>query len=392
MTFAPQRKENQKLRVCLVSSYPPNHARLSEYAQNLVTALTCKPEIGNLFLLVDKSSSREKISLVDSKVKVMRVWKADNLFSVLSVMFYIVKLKPDVVHFNVSFQSFGKNKLTNAAGLSLILLCRLFHFKVLAGVHTLAEMTDLEKFQVKPSFINRVGIFMATKIILSAQSVVVLVRSYGDVLKKRYGHKGVFYIPHGASVDSNINETSSEKIILIFGHMGPHKGLPLMLKAFEKIQKINGKIKLIVAGSNHPNFPNYLDEFTKKNISNVEFLGYIAQENLGSVFRKASVVVLPYNAAPGTSGVFHLACGYGRPIVASDLPEIRELVNDGASAILVPPGNVDALVKAILSILLNENIASKMSKQNLKFAQRENWCAVAKAYQDAYLAFSPAKS
>ncbi len=98
------------------------------------------------------------------------------------------------------------------------------------------------------------------------------------------------------------------------------------------------------------------------------------------------MVVLPYNAAPGTSGVFHLACGYGRPIVASDLPEIRELVNDGASAILVPKGDLQALIDAILAILLNEEVASKMSKQNLNFAKKESWSAVAKAYQDAYVA------
>ena len=44
---------------------------------------------------------------------------------------------------------------------------------------------------------------------------------------------------------------------------------------------------------------------------------------------------MPYLAVPGTSGVFHLACGYGTPIVASDLPEIREILADGASAVLV---------------------------------------------------------
>ncbi len=374
------------LRVCFVSSYPPTHARLSEYAQNLVSALASKPAIDALYLLVDKSNSPEKVMQEDPKVKIFRVWKTDSLLSILSVMFYILKLRPDIVHFNVSFQSFGKNKLTNATGLSLILLCRLLGFRVVAGVHTLAEVTDLEKFGVKPSLLNRIGILMATKLILSAQSVVVLVRSYSDVLKKRYDHKGVYYIPHGASVDLESKENTNEKAILIFGHMGPHKGLPLMLKAFEKISKTNPNVKLIVAGSNHPNFPNYLDEFSKIHIPNVEFLGYIPQDRLGSVFRRASVVVLPYLAAPGTSGVFHLACGFGRPIVASDLPEIRELVNDGASAILVPKGDLQALNDAILSILLNKDVATKMSRQNLNFAKRESWSAVAKAYQDTYIA------
>ena len=374
-----------RLRVCFVSSYPPNHARLSEYAQNLVAALAGRPAIDTLYLLVDKSDRSEDVLPEDPKVRVLRVWKADNLLSVLGIMRYILKLRPDVVHFNVSFQSFGKNKLTNVTGLSLILLCRLLGFRVLAGVHTLGEKADLGKFHLKDSLLNRVGILIATKIILSAQIVVVLVRSYGDFLKKRYGHKGVEYIPHGASVDKIQKVNTTEKVILIFGHMGPHKGLPLLLEAFEELRKEKSNIKLVVAGSNHPNFPHYLEEFVKAHIPNVEFLGYVPQEKLGLVFRMAQVVVLPYNATPGTSGVFHLACGYGRPVVASDLPEIREMVNDGASAILVPPDNVEALKDAILMVLFNEEIAAKMSKQNLTFAQKESWSAVAKAYEDAYI-------
>jgi glycosyltransferase involved in cell wall biosynthesis len=300
-------------------------------------------------------------------------------------MWYILKLRPDVVHFNVSFQSFGKYKLTNFTGLSLILLCRLFGFRVLAGLHTLAQMSDLEKFHVRPTLLNRVGILLATKIILSAQTVVVLVKAYGDFLKHHYGHEGVQYIPHGTSINRNSKLIGKDKVILIFGFMGPHKGLPIMFEAFEKIRREKPNVKLVVAGTNHPNFPNYLQQFIQKRFANVEFTGYVPQGKLGSVFKNAQVVVLPYNAAPGTSGVFHLACGYGLPIVASDLPEIRELVNDGASAILVPPGKVDALKDALLKVLLDQELSAKMSEQNLNFANQESWSAVAKAYEDAYL-------
>jgi len=127
------------VRVCFVSSYPPNHARLSEYAQNLVPALANRPAIDALYLLVDKSSSPEKASIQNPKVELLRVWKPDNFLSVLNIMRYILEVKPDVVHFNVAFQSFGKNKLTNITGLSLIFLSRLLGFRVLAGIHTLAE-------------------------------------------------------------------------------------------------------------------------------------------------------------------------------------------------------------------------------------------------------------
>lgn len=321
----------------------------------------------------------------NSKVELLRVWQVDNSFSILSIMLHILRLRPDVVHFNIAFRSFGKNKLSNVAGLSLVLISRLLGFRVLAGVHTIAENVDLKKVNVKPNILNRVGILMATKFILSAQRVVVLVRSYADCLKERYGHKGIRYIPHGATVSQSSRVTGSEKVILLFGHMGPHKGLPVMLEAFERLSKESSNIKLIVAGTDHPNFPNYLRPFIKARLPGVSFLGYIPQEQIGRLFSSVDVVVLPYFIAPGTSGVFHLACSYGLPVVASNLPEIREMVHEGASAILLPPGDANVLAEAIMSIFTDNEKAAKMSRQNLLFAQKESWEAVAKSYEDLYI-------
>jgi glycosyltransferase involved in cell wall biosynthesis len=204
-------------------------------------------------------------------------------------------------------------------------------------------------------------------------------------LRKRYNHRGVLYIPHGTSVNDSPSIDPDEKIVLMFGHMGPSKGLPVMLKAFEELMRERDDIRLVIAGSSHPNFPGYLEEFAKAGIPKVDFLGYVREEDLSRVFRMADVVVLPYFTATGTSGVFHLACGFGRSVVASDLPELRELVAEGASALLVPPGDVGALKAAILKALFNEEMAKRMREQNLGFAQRESWSAVAEAYEEAYL-------
>jgi glycosyltransferase involved in cell wall biosynthesis len=61
-------------------------------------------------------------------------------------------------------------------------------------------------------------------------------------------------------------------------------------------------------------------------------------------------------------------------------------VNDGASALLVPSGDVEALEGALMRVLFDQEVAEKIGKQNLAFAQRESWSAVAKAYEDAYFA------
>ena len=157
-----------------------------------------------------------------------------------------------------------------------------------------------------------------------------------------------------------------------------------MLKAFKEMRQEKFNVKLVVAGANHPNFPNYLTQFTKENTPNISFLGYVPEEKLEGVFKMADVVVMPYLAVPGTSGVFHLACGYGTPIVASDLPEIREIIADGATAMLVPPQNVEALKDAILKVLFEQGAAEKMIAQNIEFAQKRSWNIVAEAYEQAY--------
>jgi glycosyltransferase involved in cell wall biosynthesis len=171
----------------------------------------------------------------------------------------------------------------------------------------------------------------------------------------------------------------------MFGHMGPYKGLPVMFEAFKELKAEGKTVKLIIAGTSHPNYPNFLDQFINAGIPDVEFLGYVSEDNLEQLFVHADVVVLPYSTTTGTSGVFHLAAGFGRPIVASSLPEIKELVADGAAAMLVPPGDVTALKAALVTVLGDEKLACAMSEQNLRFANQESWSVVAQAYENAYL-------
>jgi glycosyltransferase involved in cell wall biosynthesis len=373
------------MRICFISSYPPNHARLSEYAQNLVTELAGRPAIDQMSVLTDHvSNSKEK--LLDSpKVKVVRVWKQDSPLSILSVMVQVLKLKPDVVHFSIGYQSFGKTRISNFTGLSLVFLCRLCGLKVIVLLHNLAALVDLEKVKQKPSFTNRTGIIVATRLILSASRVVVMVKSYADYLRRNYNNKSILFIPHGSTSHNCPSIDPEEKVVLMFGHMGPFKGLPTMLSAFEKITRDRNDVKLIIAGANHPNFPTYLNEFINRAPAKVIFTGYMPEKELCNVFGIADVVVTPYLLATGTSGVFHLACSFGKPIVSSDLPEIRELLADGASAILVPRDDSDALKDAILKVLNDRSLATKMAQQNLNFAQKERLSIVAKAYEETYI-------
>ncbi len=347
--------------------------------------LANRPAIDQMNVLTDQISSSNGGLPENPKVKVVRVWKQDHPLSILGVIGHLLKLKPDVVHFSIGFQSFGKSRISNFTGVSLVFLCRLCGFKVIVLLHNLAELVDLEKVKQKPNFTNKAGIIVATRLILSASRVVVMVKSYKDYLRKHYKNNRILFIPHGSMNHNCPSIYPENKIVLLFGHMGPFKGLPTLLRAFEKITKERNDIQLVIAGANHPNFPEYIDEFVKKAPPKVIFTGYVPEKDLCKVFGLADVVVTPYLLATGTSGVFHLACGFGKPIVSSDLPEIRELVADGASALLVPTDDAEALKDAIFKVLNNKEVARKMVKKNLEFAQKERLSIVAQVYEETYL-------
>ena len=58
----------------------------------------------------------------------------------------------------------------------------------------------------------------------------------------------------------------------------------------------------------------------------VHFTGYVPEAAIAELYRAASLLVLPYSSATGASGVAHLACEYGLPLVSADIPDFRGLI------------------------------------------------------------------
>ena len=94
-------------------------------------------------------------------------------------------------------------------------------------------------------------------------------------------------------------------------------------------------VRLVVAGSNHPMTPGYVESVAEqlKDNPRIEFTGYVAEEDIPELFRTASVLVLPYSSATGASGVAHLACEFGVPIISAGIEDFREMAWDEGIAI-----------------------------------------------------------
>ncbi|MGF3522086.1 MAG: glycosyltransferase, partial [Candidatus Bathyarchaeia archaeon] len=129
--------------------------------------------------------------------------------------------------------------------------------------------------------------------------------------------------------------------------------------------------------------PHFLDKYQQENQENIIFTGYVPEEQLEALFEKANAVVLPYRTCTGTSGVVHLASSYGTPIVATDLPEFRELAQEGCG-LLLSKHNSKALADRIEQVIDDPQLALELRERNINFANSRQWNAIASSFCSLY--------
>jgi glycosyltransferase involved in cell wall biosynthesis len=118
----------------------------------------------------------------------------------------------------------------------------------------------------------------------------------------------------------------------------------------------------------------------------VSFSGAVPQAELPALYRRAALVVAPFVRAAsgdqeGLPVVLMEAIGCGCPIVASDIPGVRDLTGKDSEEVLVPPGDVPALAAAITRTLDDPQRAGALAAaRRIACMERVDWSSVAAAY------------
>lgn len=380
------KSDQRGLRLCFISNFPPTRNGLAEYSYNLINELQKLSEIAHIdVLLIEDNFDLNEIPFLSEKVKIHRAWSLENPASLLTIPLRVFRLNPDVVHFNIHLAIFGRSRIVNFLGLSLPVICRLLGLKTIVTLHNMFERVKVQKTGFGDMFLNRLGTLIATKLLTFSSCLVVTLKSYVKLLKERYECRNPVWIPHGtwnAVVEPKI--IHNPKTILYFGNVGPYKDLDLLFKAFEIINEGKIATKLVLAGESHPRYPDYLEKYKiRYQKMNVHFAGYIPETNLLNFFKDIDLIVLPYHTCTGTSGVVHLASSYGIPIIGTDLPEFRELMNEGCKIIL-SEHDPNLLAEKIKYVLENPNFMLNVREQNLVFARKRIWEKIAISYYSLY--------
>jgi hypothetical protein len=147
----------------------------------------------------------------------------------------------------------------------------------------------------------------------------------------------------------------------------------LMIEAFQYVSEALPNAKLVVAGGNHPQAAGYVESMKKKCAANpkIEFTGYVHEERLPDLFQSSSLAVMPYSSSTGCSGVAHLACAYGVPIVSADLEDFRQMADGEGMAIeFYKPGDAKDLAACLIRFLTDPVKQQTMAEQNFSAALR----------------------
>jgi glycosyltransferase involved in cell wall biosynthesis len=155
----------------------------------------------------------------------------------------------------------------------------------------------------------------------------------------------------GPACRSSFDIPQDARVVLFFGLIRRYKGVDRLLEAFELLAKADD-LHLVIAGDAAPALAREIDEAIARNAAKARIRlrpRFSSDAELAALLRMADVVVLPY-AHVYQSGALLLAMSFGKAIIASDIPGLREYLDDGVEGVLCDTSKPTHLAREILAL------------------------------------------
>jgi glycosyltransferase involved in cell wall biosynthesis len=385
------------MKICLVTAFPPSRRGLNEYGYHIARELQADPLLSVTVIgdELEQGSTSEEMHDFD----VHRVWGFNRKTNCLRILNAVRDIRPDVVWFNLLFSTFGNHPVAAFTGLTTPALTRMAGFYTHVTLHHLMDNIDLKDAGVRSPGLYRIAGRIATRMLLAANSVSVLLPAYRRTLIEKYRGENVHFRSHGIMSARpeypNFDLRGKPHRILAFGKWGTYKRLELLLEAFQKVQKQFPDCKLVIAGANHPMTPGYVESVAASVADNprIEFTGYVAEDAIADLFRSATVLVLPYSSATGSSGVAHLAAEYGVPVISADIEDFRDMALDEGLAIdFYKVGDAGSMADSIVTLLKDGEKQKEMAEANFSAALRMTMPQIMRRYLRSFDVHQRAKA
>jgi glycosyltransferase involved in cell wall biosynthesis len=199
----------------------------------------------------------------------------------------------------------------------------------------------------------------------------------------------VTVIPYGMTIKPKPpKKHSPEEVrsLLFVGRLDERKGLRYLLAALPSVlAKYPVRLRIVGKGILEDEIKSQCDAIGLNDV--VDFLGFVSKEELADEYAACDIFVLPaiIDSKGDTEGlgiVIIEALAHQKPVIASAVGGIVDVINSGTTGLLIPEKDPEALAQAILTLLSNPTKAQKMGQRGLADIQvRFNWHHITPMWQ-----------
>jgi glycosyltransferase involved in cell wall biosynthesis len=293
------------------------------------------------------------LDLIPLRIPKIGFW-IQSLSFAKSVFFYLLFRKANVVYSRDSFPLY---------------LVGFFKKDFIYEIHTFPKNFSLHR-----------GVFKKASAI-----VAITYKLKESLVKKGIDKNKILVAPDGVDIEKfdidilkekareKLNLPLDKKIVLYTGHLYKWKGAQILADAAKLLDK---KILIVFIGGTDEDRIKF--ESKNKGINNILILGQKPYSNMPYYLKSADILVLPNSSKKDISKkwtspmkMFEYMASK-RPIIASDLPSIREILNED-NAVLFESDNCEDLANKIMKLLKDNVLSDKISVQAFEDVMQHSW-------------------
>lgn len=265
----------------------------------------------------------------------------------------IRKFQPDVIHYQNGHLFFN------------LVLTWLKKYPMVITIHDPRQHLGDKESLKTPQWLMDYGFRQANQVIVHGNDLV-------DVVEKEIGFRRdqIHVIPHIAIGERAERPADLERDLrlLFFGRIWEYKGLDYLIRAQPLVSAVYPQAKFVIGGTGED-----FDRYRRMMVDPERFEvhnDWISDELRSQMFAEASVVVLPYVEA-SQSGVIPLAYTHGKPVIATTVGGLPDMVEHGQTGLLVPPRDVENLAEAMIRLLGDRELRQRMGAAGREKLARE---------------------
>lgn len=377
-----------RLRVCLVGPAWPFRGGISHYNTSLARELALRHEVSVVnysrlypdFLFPGKTQYDESGS--SHRVESERIIDSVNPFTWIRAGFRIARMKPDLTVVQWWHPYFAP---------ALVMICSIL--RMLSSTKIVFICHNVVPHETSP-----VDRMLSSIAFLAPHAFVVQSQEdRSNLLKIR---KKAVVAPHPLptfdffrSGEMTKEEARNEigegegPLLLFFGLIRPYKGLRHLIEAMPSIGGRTGA-RLLVVGEFYEDSAPYFELAGRLGVSDrIGFVDrYIANEEVAAYFTAADLVMLPYISAT-QSAIAQVAVAFDRPMIATRVGGLPEVVSEGKTGFIVPPADPEAMAAAV-SRFFDERWGERMAPNFEEEKRRFSWSSLADAIEGLYTTVS----